>query len=341
MPANMRRMEDEKQLNAAKGGRARAKLMSAAERSESARVAAEARWGSAVPRALCGSADHPLRIGDVEMPCYVLEDGRRVLSQSGLQTGIGLSRGGGSGGARRLAQFAAYLEGKGIDTNGLAVRCASPIEFIGPRGGSRILGYEATILHDLCDAILRARKEEKLLPQQIHLADQAEILVRAFARVGIIALVDEATGYQDLRARDALAKILEEFISEELRKWVSTFPPEFYKQMFRLRGWAYDDTSVKRPQMVGKLTDNVVYQRLAPGVREELRKVNPRDEKGRRKHKHHQWLSQDVGHPKLIEHLGSVTTLMKLSKDWTEFEVLLNRIHRRYDEGPWLPMDGL
>jgi len=81
----------------------------------------------------------------------------------------------------------------------------------------------------------------KLHHQQEHIAEQREILVRGFARVGIIALVDEATGYQEDRARDALAKILEAFIAKELRKWISTFPIDYYKELFRLRGWRFPD----------------------------------------------------------------------------------------------------
>ena len=91
--------------------------------------------------------------------------------------------------------------------------------------------------------------------------------------------------------RDALAKILEAFIATELRKWLKTFPPEFYKQMFRLKQWSYDPESVKEPRFIGRLTDDIVYQRLAPAVRDELRRLNPTNEKGRRKYKHHQWLT--------------------------------------------------
>jgi len=53
----------------------------------------------------------------------------------------------------------------------------------------------------LCETVLQARKDGKLQSQQMHIAEQCEILVRGFARVGIIALVDEATGYQDYRSR--------------------------------------------------------------------------------------------------------------------------------------------
>jgi hypothetical protein len=48
-----------------------------------------------------------------------------------------------------------------------------------------------------------------------------------FARVGIIALVDEATGYQEVRDHEALQEILKRYISEELLVWVRTFPMEF------------------------------------------------------------------------------------------------------------------
>src|SRR5262249_53245705 len=120
----------------------------------------------------------------------------------------------------------------------LADMMNNPIRFQVPTGGIAY-GYEATVLADLCDAVLAARKAGALHYQQEHIAEQCEILVRGFARVGIVALVHEATGYQDSRAKDALAKILEAFIAKELRKWVSTFPIDYYKELFRLRGWTF------------------------------------------------------------------------------------------------------
>src|SRR4051794_37179851 len=97
--------------------------------------------------------------------------------------------------------------------------------------------------------------------------------MRGLAHVGIIALVDEATGYQYDRARMALEEILEQFISKELLKWAKMFPDEFYHEMFRLKGWEYPQVSTKRPLQAGKLTNDVVYKRLAPGVLEELKRV--------------------------------------------------------------------
>jgi hypothetical protein len=116
---------------------------------------------------------------------------------------------------------------------------------------------------------------------------------------------------------------------------VATFPPKFYREMFRLRGLTFDG-SAKRPRFIGKLTNDLVYTRLAPGVLEELKKKNPAvGEKGRRKSKHHQWLTGDIGHPALREHLEAVSTLMMAADTWEQFYKMLNRTKPVY-RGPTL-----
>jgi hypothetical protein len=157
------------------------------------------------------------------------------------------------------------------------------------------------------------------------------------AKVGIIALVDEATGYQELRTKDALARILEAFIDKELQAWIQTFPPDFYHQLFRLRGLKFPTDTVKRPQYFGLLTNDIVYKRLAPGVLDELKRATPKSESGRRKYKFFQRLTSNVGYPKLREHLGSVVTIMKLSRDWRDFMHKLNNLHPRYEDNLLLP----
>ena len=293
-----------------------------------------------IVRATHGSPDHPWRIGDLEIPCYVLEDGRRVLHQRGMVKALGMSRGSSSrSGGDRLAKFTAGKALSAYVSDKLIQLTADPIRFRTPKGAIAY-GYEATVLADICDAVLDARREGKLQRQQEHIAAQCEILVRAFARVGIIALVDEVTGYQQVRARRALEEILEQFISKELLKWAQIFPDEFYQELFRLRGWHYyDPKSTKRPILVAKLTNDVVYERLAPGVLDELKRVTPKDDKGRRKHRYHQRLTEDVGHPKLREHLAAVIALMKASTDWTMFTRLLQRAKPKYNTNLELPLD--
>lgn len=269
---------------------------------------------------IAGASDRPLKIGDIEIPCYVLEDETRVVSQRGLQSGVGLSLGGSKQiGAPRMAEFIGLLEKKGIDTNNLAARLASPIEFQPPGGGRTAYGYEATVLADVCDAVAAARSARILQPQQKHIADRCDVLMRGFARIGIIAMVDEVTGYQYLRARRSLEQILDKFLRKELGKWAKRFPDEFYEQMFRLRGWDYKKFSIARPPIVGKYTIDLVYARVAPGVLKELLEREPKDDKGRRKHHLHRWFTEDIGHPELAKHIFAVNILMRANTSWDRF----------------------
>jgi hypothetical protein len=319
----------------ARGGRARAARMSPEERSEAARRAAAARH-EAVPEAVCGSPDRPLCIGDAEIECYVLDDGRRVVTQGSFLKALGRSRT-----VRTTGDVPPIMQGKALQpyiSEDMLER-ARAIPFRTPRG-VRAHGFNAELLPDVCEAFLQARADKTLPSNQAGIAHQAEILMRGLARVGIIALVDEATGYQDVRTRDALAKILDEFVAKELQPYLVTFPPEFYKEMFRLRGVAPSESEAnKRPQYFGKLTNDIVYSRLAPGVLEELKRNQERGVSGRPKHKLFQRLTTNTGYPKLREHLGSVVTLMRLSRDWEEFKQHLDRLHPKWASD--IPIEGL
>jgi hypothetical protein len=204
-----------------------------------------------------------------------------------------MSISGGSFGEQRMAGFIDGLAQKGVDIKGLSLRIRNLIRFKLP-GGGRSFGFEATILADICDVVLAARKTGALHRQQEHIADQCEILLRGFARVGIIALVDEATGWQFYRRKRDLSEILEAFITKELQPWIKTFPDEYYAQLFRLRGLEYPKDPVKRPQYFGTLTNDIVWKRLAPGVLTELKKIMAKTESGRRKGTFSQALTRNV-----------------------------------------------
>lgn len=322
------------------GGLSRAARLSPQERSMIARRAALKRWGDEdLPEAICGSPERPLRIGDVALQCYVLEDGTRVLSQGGFLEVMGRHRRPRTN-ERSDADVPAMVRGAALAryVTDEIIDKGRPIAFRTPTG-NRALGYRAELLPLVCEVYLKADDDGRLPPNQRHVALRANILIRGLAQTGIIALVDEATGYQELRAKNALEAILQAFIAKELQPWVSTFPDDFYRQMFRLRQLEYPRDSVKRPQYFGHLTNDIVYRRIAPGVLDELRNVTPRNESGARKHKYFQRLTSNVGYPKLREHLGSVVTLMKLSRDWQEFEDKLDLIHPRYGETIPLALD--
>jgi hypothetical protein len=162
-----------------------------------------------------------------------------------------------------------------------------------------------------------------LQAQQLDKAKKAEMLMRGLTHVGILALVDEATGYQEIRDRAALQAILDAFLRQELAAWAKRFPDEFYQQIFRLRGWNWKGRGVNPPQAVAAYTKNIVYERLAPQILEELEKRNPIVE-GRRKSKHHQWLTDDVGHPALAQHLHAAIGLMRVASTWDHFMTMLD-----------------
>jgi hypothetical protein len=215
-------------------------------------------------------------------------------------------------------------------TGELSARIYQPKIFLPPTGGMIAYGYEATALIDLCEFILKCRDYELLTPAQDNMAAAADIVIRAFAKVGIIAVIDEVTGYQEERDHEALQKILAAYIAPELMPYTNRFPEEFWKNMFRLRNWQYHRLSSgagtpKGPRYAGKLTDELVYKKLPPGVREELRQKNPANERSQRRHKHYQFLTEDVGDPHLTKQVAIVTTLMKISPNWRTFKSLFER----------------
>lgn len=273
-----------------------------------------------------GAADRPLRIGDIEIPCYVLEGGKRVLHQRGLVSALGMARGGSSrGGGDRLAHFVTQKTLEPFVSNQLVEVTATPLLFRTPRG-ALAYGYEATVLADICEAILEARKSGALQKQQLHLAEKAEILVRGFARVGIIALVDEATGYQQERDRDELHKLLEVYLSAERLKWAKRFPDEFYRQIYRLLKWPWPPVGTKRSPYLGQLTNKLVYDKLPEGVLAELKNRNPTIEgTKRRRWKHHQFLSEDIGQPDLRDHILQTVAILRGARTWEDFEDAFER----------------
>jgi hypothetical protein len=252
-----------------------------------------------------------------------------------------MSEGGGSHGERKIAAFMARLAEKGIDVKGLVARANSPIRFIPPHGGNPADGYEAMILPDICAVIIdAAQKLERPGKKLKELASRAATLQHGFAIVGIIALVDEATGYQAFRDRHALQKILDRYIGKELAKWAERFRDEFYEQMFRLRGWTYDPGSSRRPMAMAQMTVDLVYDRLGPGLTKELKakELDRREKEGGKRHLH-RWLTPEVGHPELERHLSGLTFMAKSygDGDWERFHRAVDRSAPKYNRTLLLP----
>jgi hypothetical protein len=309
------------------GGKARAAKLSADERKEIAAAGAQARWAKAdparesLPKAICGSTDKPLVIGEIEIPCYVLGDERRVLTLTGMSHALAMAIGGSMvKGLNRLELFISRERINPFVSKQLADSIHSPIIFLTPSGG-KAYGYEAEVLVQLCEAVLAARTAGVLQKQQEGIAHRCEMLVRGLARVGIVALVDEATGYQYQRDRGELHRILSLYLTDARLGWAKRFPDEYFKQLARLWGWTWPSVGGKMPLYVGHLTNRLVYDRLPPGVLDELKRKNPTgEETGRRKWRHHQFLTEDVGQPELRDHILQLVTVMRLSPDRETFE---------------------
>jgi hypothetical protein len=317
-------IKDEKK---AKGGHARARGLSPDRRSEIAKKAALSRWSGNVPKA---EYTGTVRIADAEIPCAVVEVGGemvRLVVQREVVNLLTGSRKGILDRYLRAKNLQDYVPEKFKDKN------LDQATYVVEMNGRRAFGYNGEDIVDICKMYLDARKAGNiLLPNQMQLADRAEIIVTSLAKLGITALIDEATGYQQVRARDALQAYLDRVLRKELAVWVKRFPDEFYEQMYRLKKWKWSGSSSRRPQVAANYTTNTVYSRLGPGILDELQRINPKTPKGYRKHKHHQWLTDEVGHPQLAQHLYAVIGLMRISDNWDQFMKLLDRAYPKQDK---------
>lgn len=197
------------------------------------------------------------------------------------------------------------------------------IPFIVPGRPTVHQGHEATDLIEICNAYLDAEDEDLLKPSQRHLARHAQAIIRACAKVGVIALVDEATGYQAHRAKRALQFKLQSFIAEEMAEWAKQFPDEFWLELARLEGIHYSPRS--RPLRWGRYVMQFVYDAIDPDVGQKLRELNPDP---RHRMNHHQWL-KTYGQQKLQEQLTRVITIMKLCVDMKDFRAKFAHVFRR------------
>ena len=272
-----------------------------------------------------------LNLGGISIPCYVLQDGTRVLSGRGMQEALKMVDESEDGKQTAGTRLNRYLNQKSL--NPFIYKGKEPDHFnpiICYKGTQKINGYEATILADICEAFLEARNFIELSTRQRVIADQCEILIRGFARVGITALVDEATGYQYERERDALQSILKAYINEELLKWQKLFPDIFYYEIFRLNNWDYTVKGIqKRPGVIGKWTNELIYKQLPKGVLEELKNRTPKSSEGNYTARFFQSLTPDIGHPALTAQIYKVIGFMNISKNWNEFKSNFNKMVNR------------
>ncbi len=339
---------DEASENKAKGGHARAESLSPEARQKIARKAAKARWAASdLPIANYVGV---LKFGDgLEFPCAVLSNGKRVLTETDFMAGMGIYRSGalsvrrkdGESGGARMPLYLAFKNLVPFIEKHLGEVHPQPLMYRTPKGGVAH-GIPAEYIPKVCEIWLDARTANVLGHRQVTIAAHAEILIRALAQVGIVALVDEATGYQDVRPQQALQKYLEAIIRKELAAWVKRFPDEFYENIYKLKGWTWPGMAKNRFSVVAYYTRDLVYERLAPRVLEELESRSPKNEKGHRQNKLHQWLTDDVGHPLLAQHLHSLIMFQRLAIasgfGWHRFVKMVDQVLPRKGSTLELPL---
>lgn len=283
----------------------------------------------AILKAIAGAKDTPLSIGDISLECYVLEDGTRVFSGSGLQKALRFPA---SSGGSALVNMLNTGDLKKHLTEEVLGKLDSRKEFVRPGAGgsvSKTYGYDATVLVDICNLLIECNYLGVLTPKQEEYARQSQIIISSVAKVGIIGLIDEVTGYNQHknRAKDELQKFLANFIREDSAKWVKTFDDSFFECIYKMRGWNWDYTS-KHPGVVGRWINDIVYERLGPMVLSELKELNPITEKGNRAKRHHQFLTESIGLPKLKSHLEATKAIAVISDyNWDKFMRNMNKAY--------------
>lgn len=262
-----------------------------------------------------------LPIGDIEIDCAILDDeeNTRVINMTSVFKAFGrVPRSN-----NRLINIPAFIDSKSLQpfVDSELEQLIKPIEY--NDGQSKKLGYSAIILPAICDLYLKARRSGALTSKQSHLAEKAEILQSSFAKVGITALIDEATGFQLDRKHDALRLLLSKYLAEGLQKWLHTFPDTFFIELDRLYG-NEKTTSRKRPQYYGTFINKYIYVPIENGyVKKELDKLNIKED-GKRKARFHQWLSAE-GRNILIHQIGRVQGLMEMCQDIDGFRRAVER----------------
>jgi P63C domain len=326
------------------GGKARADALSAEERSKIAKKGGHAR--ASLPRVAWEGEIH---IGPVTMKCGVIppksedEPPIRVISETEFMRALGMYRSGALSVRRETSETGAqiplslaYKNLKPFIVRHLGDVHFQPMKVVFAKNQVGH-GLDATVIPKICEIWMDARKEGNLGVRQRSIADMAEVILRGLAHVGIVALVDQATGYQEFRDRLELQRILDKYITDEWAKWTKRFPDEYYRQLFRLKNMSYPPHGGNKPSFVGHWTNDIVYGRLQPGILQKLRELNPR--KGaHRLRKHHQHLTEKIGVPELEQHLSNVVFLMRSCTSWEEFKERLDTAAPKFGETALLPL---
>ena len=247
-----------------------------------------------------------LDLGGSELDVYVLDTGERVISLNKAVRAITDREGGNLGEYIGVAALKPFINKD--------IVLGETIEYTVPGTQFKGRGISAERFHDICQAYVSALQSKALTSdRQIEIAVKCSILLASCAKIGLISLIDEATGYQEVREEDALQVKLRAFIAEELRAWEKTFPDELWEEFGRLTKW--QGSLHNRPKYWGKLVIELIYDTLDPDVARYLRENRP--PAGIR---WHQQLSDDHGVHQLVSRCYEIVGLAKSCKTMSELK---------------------
>jgi hypothetical protein len=244
-----------------------------------------------------------------ELPVYVLDDGRRLISRTGATAMLTDKKGGGN-----LEQYITIHSIQPYIPSNIIEKM---IEFTLPEITNKtVKGITAEDFLSICNAYVQARDLDVLASdRQRDIARKANILLMACAKVGLIALIDEATGYQYERPLDALQVKLKLFLADEIRKWEKTFPDQLWIEFGRLTGWK--EPLRERPKYWGKLVTELIYEYLDPDVASWLKEHVPEPRHGQN---YFQWLNAQYGLQRLVQHIWMVIGIAKTCNNMNELK---------------------
>lgn len=269
-----------------------------------------------------------LKIMGKKLPCVVLEDGRRIITRTSVFKAFNRPQRGNKSTTEDTVKIPSFLDARNLRhllTEEIQ-HLIAPVNYL-DKNIDECVGYSAETIPIVCEIYLTARKSGILTPSQGVIADLSDVLIKSLSMVGIIGLVDEATGYQLIRPRDALESYLNKLLSKELASWCKRFPDEFYENIYKLKRWPEFSTSKNKYSCVGHYTNDIVYSRIGKDVLDELKERTPDTSR----ESMHQWLSVDTGHPILSQHIHSLIALQRLALSqgfgWLRFMDMINSVY--------------
>ena len=264
----------------------------------------------------------PIQIYDMELDCYILEDGTAVLSKGKMMKALGRPW----KGTTRTPDKPSFIGAINLQPF-IKSELEEKLKGIEFYDGTRLIsGYHADILPLVCNVYLEAREAKVLSKSQYVVAHKCEILMRSFARVGIVALIYERLGYEKYKHPEALKLLIESYLAEEMRKWAKEFPDELFFQMDRIYGHT-KTTPRNRPKYYANFIRKYIYKPILQGhILNELDIKNPVDKKGNRKHRLFQFLNEEKGLRVLRALIWQVVALLRISPAKAQFERAFARL---------------